>query len=386
MKTQVAGPWTLAAGVELRSGNRVLTDAGAVAEFVESLAEGLRGHVADLARRTRAEVVVQIDEPTLPAVLAGAPVHAERLRHGAARCPAPRRAPGWRRSSRRPGRRARSASSSTAATRRRRWPCSARPARTRWPSTSPRSTGRARSSTPSASCGTRPLELWLGLVPTTDPPAPVELGGARASGARPRRPSRLRPRAARRPRRPHARVRAGRGEPGLGADRDGAQRRARPGRRGPALGLVTSSSRRGLTVGPRGYPRRRDQRESRSSTAGPRRSAGRRPGAAQGTVRGPGRPPVPLLRARRADRHRRRVRRAVRRVAAPRGALPRRWSRRRARRSGSAAASPPTSSRSTTSSGCSAWTTRSSPRSCASGPLRVQRELAIGEDCTTCAS
>ena len=71
VKTQVAGPWTLAAGVETRSGNRVLTDTGAVAEFTESLAEGLRGHVADLARRTGAGVVVQIDEPTLPAVLAG---------------------------------------------------------------------------------------------------------------------------------------------------------------------------------------------------------------------------------------------------------------------------------------------------------------------------
>ena len=71
VKTQVAGPWTLAAGVELRSGNRVLTDRGAVAEFTESLAEGLRLHVAELGRRTGAEVVVQIDEPTLPAVLAG---------------------------------------------------------------------------------------------------------------------------------------------------------------------------------------------------------------------------------------------------------------------------------------------------------------------------
>lgn len=71
VKTQVAGPWTLAAGVELRSGHRVLTDPGAVAEFTESLAEGLRGHVTELARRTGAGVVVQLDEPTLPAVLAG---------------------------------------------------------------------------------------------------------------------------------------------------------------------------------------------------------------------------------------------------------------------------------------------------------------------------
>ena len=71
MKTQVAGPWTLTAGVELRTGHRVLTDRGAVAEFTASLAEGLRAHVDELARRTGAPVVVQIDEPTLPAVLAG---------------------------------------------------------------------------------------------------------------------------------------------------------------------------------------------------------------------------------------------------------------------------------------------------------------------------
>lgn len=71
VKAQVAGPWTLTAGVEVRSGHRVLTDRGAVAEFTASLAEGLRTHVRELVRRTEAPVVVQIDEPTLPAVLAG---------------------------------------------------------------------------------------------------------------------------------------------------------------------------------------------------------------------------------------------------------------------------------------------------------------------------
>jgi methionine synthase II (cobalamin-independent) len=71
VKCQVAGPWTLAAGVELHSGHRVLTDRGAVAEFAASLTEGLREHVAGIARRTGAPVVVQFDEPTLPAVLAG---------------------------------------------------------------------------------------------------------------------------------------------------------------------------------------------------------------------------------------------------------------------------------------------------------------------------
>ncbi|WP_040405975.1 methionine synthase [Amycolatopsis nigrescens] len=72
IKTQVAGPWTLAAGIELPKGHRVLTDRGALREFADSLLEGLRGHVAELTARTGAPVVVQFDEPTLPSVLAGA--------------------------------------------------------------------------------------------------------------------------------------------------------------------------------------------------------------------------------------------------------------------------------------------------------------------------
>src|SRR3954451_18461113 len=39
-KTQFAGPWTLAAGIELPRGHRVLTDHGAVREFTESMLEG----------------------------------------------------------------------------------------------------------------------------------------------------------------------------------------------------------------------------------------------------------------------------------------------------------------------------------------------------------
>ncbi|MEQ3548883.1 methionine synthase [Pseudonocardia nematodicida] len=71
VKIAVAGPWTLAASVELASGHRVLTDHGAVREFAASLAEGLREHVAEVAERTGARVVVQLDEPGLPAVIAG---------------------------------------------------------------------------------------------------------------------------------------------------------------------------------------------------------------------------------------------------------------------------------------------------------------------------
>ncbi len=71
-KVQVAGPWTLMAGVELHRGHRVLTDLGARREFGESLAEGLALHVGEVRKRTGAEVVVQFDEPSLPTVLAGA--------------------------------------------------------------------------------------------------------------------------------------------------------------------------------------------------------------------------------------------------------------------------------------------------------------------------
>ncbi|HZG89457.1 MAG TPA: methionine synthase [Pseudonocardia sp.] len=71
VKVQAAGPWTLVASVELRTGHRALTDHGAVREFAESLGEGLRRHVAEVAARTGAQVVLQLDEPSLPAVLAG---------------------------------------------------------------------------------------------------------------------------------------------------------------------------------------------------------------------------------------------------------------------------------------------------------------------------
>jgi methionine synthase II (cobalamin-independent) len=71
VKVQVAGPWTLTADIELARGHRVLTDQGALREFGQSLAEGLAVHVAEVAARTGAPVLVQLDEPTLPAVLAG---------------------------------------------------------------------------------------------------------------------------------------------------------------------------------------------------------------------------------------------------------------------------------------------------------------------------
>jgi hypothetical protein len=71
IKVQSAGPWTLTSGVELMRGHRVLTDEGALRDFVSSLTEGLAEHVKQVAAHTGARVLVQLDEPNLPTVLAG---------------------------------------------------------------------------------------------------------------------------------------------------------------------------------------------------------------------------------------------------------------------------------------------------------------------------
>lgn len=71
VKVQAPGPITLAAELELRNGHRAVTDPGAVRELAASLAEGVGAHVGALARRLDAPVVVQFDEPALPAALAG---------------------------------------------------------------------------------------------------------------------------------------------------------------------------------------------------------------------------------------------------------------------------------------------------------------------------
>jgi hypothetical protein len=71
-KVQCAGPWTLAAGIELHRGDRALADGGAVRDIAAALAEGLARHVQDVRRRLpNATVLVQLDEPSLPAVAAG---------------------------------------------------------------------------------------------------------------------------------------------------------------------------------------------------------------------------------------------------------------------------------------------------------------------------
>ncbi|HZK37064.1 MAG TPA: methionine synthase, partial [Aeromicrobium sp.] len=63
--------WTLAATVERPRGDRILADHGARRDLAQSLAEGVREHLADVARRVRgASLILQIDEPALTAVLA----------------------------------------------------------------------------------------------------------------------------------------------------------------------------------------------------------------------------------------------------------------------------------------------------------------------------
>jgi methionine synthase II (cobalamin-independent) len=73
LKVQVCGPWTLAATIELaRSQNAALADRGAMADLAESLAEGVAGHVAEVRRRIPgAQLLLQLDEPSLTAVIDG---------------------------------------------------------------------------------------------------------------------------------------------------------------------------------------------------------------------------------------------------------------------------------------------------------------------------
>jgi hypothetical protein len=73
LKIQLCGPWTLAATLELtRTMNVAVADPGAVADLTASLAEGTAAHVAEVAKRVPgAQLVVQFDEPALPAVARG---------------------------------------------------------------------------------------------------------------------------------------------------------------------------------------------------------------------------------------------------------------------------------------------------------------------------
>lgn len=69
-KQQLAGPYTIAAAVE-RKGRRLLADPGLVRDLVLAWREMAAAHRHDLQRRLPAQWVLQMDEPSLPAVAAG---------------------------------------------------------------------------------------------------------------------------------------------------------------------------------------------------------------------------------------------------------------------------------------------------------------------------
>ncbi|MFI8938830.1 methionine synthase [Streptomyces syringium] len=72
LKVSAVGPWTLASALELRGGEAALSDAGACRDLAASLVEGLRNHLTEVRRRVPgAQVVLQLDEPSLTAVLLG---------------------------------------------------------------------------------------------------------------------------------------------------------------------------------------------------------------------------------------------------------------------------------------------------------------------------
>ena len=71
IKVQLVGPWTLAAEIEMANGHRMITDSGALRDVTDALLEAVRGHRADVEKRFSATTVLQLDEPDLPAVIAG---------------------------------------------------------------------------------------------------------------------------------------------------------------------------------------------------------------------------------------------------------------------------------------------------------------------------
>lgn len=71
VKVQAPGPITLAAELELSNGHRAISDLGAVNDIAASLAEGVAAHRASVSHRLDTPVVVQFDEPSLPAAVTG---------------------------------------------------------------------------------------------------------------------------------------------------------------------------------------------------------------------------------------------------------------------------------------------------------------------------
>ena len=72
IKIQFVGPLSLAAGLYLHNGERALLDFGARRDIAESLAAGVADHLGRIrAAVPGAEIVVQLDEPDIAAVMGG---------------------------------------------------------------------------------------------------------------------------------------------------------------------------------------------------------------------------------------------------------------------------------------------------------------------------
>ena len=72
LKLSMVGPLTAAAGLELNRGEAVLADHGASRDLAEAIADNAAALVAQVRRRVPgAQLLVQVDEPSLPAVRAG---------------------------------------------------------------------------------------------------------------------------------------------------------------------------------------------------------------------------------------------------------------------------------------------------------------------------
>lgn len=72
LRVSLVGPWTLSAGLERPRGGSVLSDVGARRDIAASLQQGSADLLDEIARRLpAATVTLQLDEPSLPAVLGG---------------------------------------------------------------------------------------------------------------------------------------------------------------------------------------------------------------------------------------------------------------------------------------------------------------------------
>lgn len=72
VKIAVCGPLTLLSSVELRGGERAIRDVGACREIASAHAEAVTHLTQDVARRLpNSAIIIQVDEPSMPAALAG---------------------------------------------------------------------------------------------------------------------------------------------------------------------------------------------------------------------------------------------------------------------------------------------------------------------------